>query len=227
MPDATPPRRRVLLIGWDAADWSVIDPLLDAGRMPHLNRLVESGVMGNLASLVPCLSPMLWTSAATGKTAEKHGILGFVEPDAAGLGLLPAQSGSRRCKALWDLLGAAGLQACVGAWPVSDPAEPIRGVCVSERMTEGLAERPDLIRAVPAGCVHPATLEPFVSELRLHPCELTPGDLAGMIPEIAAIDLGQDERPAHLARLFARCASVHAVATAAMAAEPWDFCAVY
>ena len=27
---------RLLLVGWDAADWKIIDPLLAAGEMPHL-----------------------------------------------------------------------------------------------------------------------------------------------------------------------------------------------
>ena len=45
------PRRRVLLIGWDAADWKVIHRLVDAGHMPHLARLLERGVMGNIATL--------------------------------------------------------------------------------------------------------------------------------------------------------------------------------
>jgi tetratricopeptide (TPR) repeat protein len=220
-------RRRLLLVGWDAADWIVIDQLLEAGRMPNLARLVGSGTMGNLASLSPCLSPMLWTSAATGQTADRHGILGFVQPRPDGLGLLPSQSSSRRCKALWNILGEAGLRPGVVAWPVSDPPEPIPGVCVSERLTEGLADRPEAIGPAPAGCVHPPSLLPFVSELRLHPCELAPEDLCGMIPDIARIDLGADHRPEHLARLYARCVTVHAVATAAMAAEPWDFFAVY
>lgn len=221
------PRGRLLLVGWDAADWIVINQLMDAGRMPHLARMVEAGVMGNLASLSPCLSPMLWTSAATGKTADRHGILGFVEPRPDGLGLVPSRSATRRCKALWNILGEAGFKSCVVSWPVSDPPEAIPGVYVSERMAEGLADRMEDIGPAPAGCVHPAGLLPFVSELRLHPCELAPEDLRGMIPEIARIDLARDSRPEHLARLFARCASVHAVATAAMEAEPWDFCAVY
>lgn len=71
--------KRVLLLGWDAADWKVIDPLLDAGKMPFLEELINGGVMGNLATLRPILSPMLWNSIATGKRAGKHGILGFVE----------------------------------------------------------------------------------------------------------------------------------------------------
>jgi predicted AlkP superfamily phosphohydrolase/phosphomutase len=51
--------RKLLFIGWDAADWRVINPLMDAGKMPHLQRLVERGVMGNMATLHPVLSPML------------------------------------------------------------------------------------------------------------------------------------------------------------------------
>jgi tetratricopeptide (TPR) repeat protein len=64
---AGPKKRRVLLVGWDAADWKVISPLVDTGLMPHVGRLVENGVMGSLATLQPALSPMLWTSIATGK----------------------------------------------------------------------------------------------------------------------------------------------------------------
>ncbi|MFN7901045.1 MAG: alkaline phosphatase family protein, partial [Synechococcaceae cyanobacterium] len=56
---------KVLLLGWDAADWKIIGPLLDAGRMPNLERLARSGVVGNLSTLYPVLSPMLWTSIAT------------------------------------------------------------------------------------------------------------------------------------------------------------------
>ncbi|MDQ6654322.1 MAG: alkaline phosphatase family protein [Verrucomicrobiota bacterium] len=65
MPEAV--AQKLLLVGWDAADWQLIHPLMDAGRMPHLKRLVESGVIGNLLTLQPVLSPILWTSIATGK----------------------------------------------------------------------------------------------------------------------------------------------------------------
>ena len=45
--------------------------------MPNLKHLIEHGVMGNLATLYPVLSPMLWTRIATGERADKHGIHGF------------------------------------------------------------------------------------------------------------------------------------------------------
>ncbi len=41
--------QKLLLIGWDAADWEMIHPLLDAGRMPHLKRLIEAGRDGQPA----------------------------------------------------------------------------------------------------------------------------------------------------------------------------------
>jgi len=36
-----PARRKVLVIGWDAADWKIITPLMDRGLMPHLAALTE------------------------------------------------------------------------------------------------------------------------------------------------------------------------------------------
>ena len=56
--------KRILLIGWDAADWEMIDPLLQSGQMPALARLIKGGLRGNLATLAPVLSPMLWTNTA-------------------------------------------------------------------------------------------------------------------------------------------------------------------
>ncbi|HUM45439.1 MAG TPA: alkaline phosphatase family protein, partial [Chitinophagales bacterium] len=63
--------KKILLIGWDAADWKVINPLMDNGLMPTLNKMVNEGVIANLATLDPPLSPILWTSIATGKLADK------------------------------------------------------------------------------------------------------------------------------------------------------------
>ena len=34
-------KKKVLLIGWDAADWKFLNPLIDAGLMPTLKKLIE------------------------------------------------------------------------------------------------------------------------------------------------------------------------------------------
>lgn len=215
------------MIGWDGADWRILNELMDAGRLPHLSRFVSEGVMGNLASLTPCLTPMLWTSVATGKTADQHGILGFVEPAPGGVGIIPVQRTTRRCKALWDVLGEQGLRSCVVAWPVSDPVETRSGIHLSDRVLDTLADCPERISRLGPGWVHPERLSDRISELRLHPCELSPEVLCQMIPSIGEIDHSVDVRPARLASHFARCVSVHSMATELMQTEPWDFFAVY
>lgn len=59
-------KKRLLLIGWDSADWKMIRPLAAEGKLPACARLMAEGVSGNLTTLVPQLSPMLWTAIATG-----------------------------------------------------------------------------------------------------------------------------------------------------------------
>ena len=217
--------KRVLLVGWDAADWHVISPLVDSGKMPALNQLIERGVMGNIATLQPCLSPLLWTSIATGKLADKHGILGFLEPDGEG-GIRPSASTTRRTKALWNIVSQNGMSASVIGWYASHPAEPIRGVCVSNLFDQnpGLPDQPWVL---PQGSVHPVKWHDPVADFRVHPAEIGASDLRFLIPRIDEIDLKIDHRPLELSRAVAHCASVHSVATAVMENESWDFMAIY
>src|SRR6188768_3130915 len=163
---------RVLLIGWDAADWKVIQPLLDAGEMPNLARLIAGGLRGNLATLYPVLSPMLWTSIATGKRAYKHGIHGFIEPLPDGSGVRPISILSRRTKAFWNILNQNGHRSVVVGWWPSHPAEPLNGVMVSNLFTLP-AGTPGKIPPLPAGTVHPPALAQTLGELRINPMELT------------------------------------------------------
>jgi predicted AlkP superfamily phosphohydrolase/phosphomutase len=73
-----PGSSRLLIVGWDAADWKIIDPLLARGAMPALAALLKRGVRADLATLEPRLSPLLWSTIATGVTADCHGILNFL-----------------------------------------------------------------------------------------------------------------------------------------------------
>src|SRR6185295_2758722 len=92
--------KKVLIVGWDAADWQMIDPLLKGGQMPVLAAFLRGGVRAAIQTLHPIISPILWNSIATGKRADKHDILGFLEPDGKG-GVRPVSSTSRRAKAVW------------------------------------------------------------------------------------------------------------------------------
>ena len=222
-------RRRVLLVGWDAADWKFALPLLEAGGLPALASLVERGVMGNIATLQPPLSPLLWTSIATGKTADKHGVFYFLEPDRLNpeLGVRPVSVTSRRSKALWNLLDARGLDAHVVGWYASHPAETLRGVSVSNRFFEPQTVPPGAAWTPPPGSVSPGELLAPLGSLVTQPEQIGDGQLREFLPDLDRIDRAVDRRPALLAEQLARTASVQAVATAILQNEPWDFLGVY
>src|SRR5690606_28351577 len=115
--------KKGLLVGWDAADWKVINPLMDAGLMPALQGLVERGGLGSLALRDPPSPRMLWTSMARGHTADRHGILSFVQPHEEGTGVRPVLGTSRKVKALWTVLNQNGLRSNVFGWWPGHPAE--------------------------------------------------------------------------------------------------------
>lgn len=217
---------RVMLIGWDAADWKVIRPLLEKGEMPNLARLIASGVHGNLATIYPPLSPMLWTSIATGKRPYKHGIHGFAEPSPDGSGVRPITLLSRKTKALWNILNQTGHRSIVVGWWPSHPAEPINGVMVSNYF-EHSPGQPNTMPPMLAGAVHPASLAASLAELRVNPTELTGEFLRFFVPEYDKVDQEKDKRLHSLAKIIAETMSIHAAATELLATQPWDFAAIY
>ncbi len=220
-------KQKFLLIGWDAADWKVINPLIAEGHMPHLQRMMANGVHGNIATLTPPLSPMLWTSVATGKTADKHGILGFTQPSEDGTRVQPVLGTSRQTKTIWNILNQEGMKTNVIGWWPSHPAEPVNGVSVTNFYHK--ATDPKGIKPWPLApqSVYPERLEATMAELRVHPTELTGAHLLPFVPRAREIDQSQPNRLYGVAKTIADASSVHAAATWAMENEPWDFMAVY
>ena len=218
--------KKVLLIGWDAADWKVIYPLIQQGKMPTLAKFISEGVHGKIKTLDPPLSPMLWTSMATGYRADKHGITGFVEPLADNSGIRPVTSTSRKVKAIWNILHQNELKSNVVGWWPSNPAEPINGVMVSnlyQQANKPLGEEWDM----PDGTIHPKEMVDILKELRVHPSEMTGAHIAPFIPNIKDIDTKKDKRPVSVAKILAHAASIHAASTYLQRETKWDFMAVY
>ncbi|MEM7453784.1 MAG: alkaline phosphatase family protein [Planctomycetota bacterium] len=218
-------RKKILLIGWDAADWEHINPLLDQGLLPHLESFINTGVIGNLATLQPVLSPMLWNSAATGKYPHKHGIHGFVEPDHHNGGARPFSSYSRKCKALWNIFSQQGLKSNVINWWASHPAEPVDGCVVSNAMNGVRFEKGEPV--VTRGLVHPEAKARHYAQFKVLPRELEAEQICAFIPNAADINQDEDSRLQMFANVMAETLTTHGVATEVMASEPWDFMAVY
>ncbi len=159
--DAAAPRPestglRVLLLGLDGADWDTIDPLLRAGRLPNLARLIENGARGPLRSYDPMISPLLWTTMVTGVGPDAHGVADFQALDPASGRRVPITSRFRRVKALWNILSDAGRSSAFVAWWASYPAEKVEGVQVSNLVVFQTLRPRAPGSVAPAGITYPA-----------------------------------------------------------------------
>lgn len=224
-------RRRLMLVGWQAADWKLIQPLVDAGQMPTVQRLLETGVSGTLATLEPCVAPMLWTSMATGKHAYHHGVHGVTEVDPYRGRVAPVSAATRECKTLWEMLGEQGLHCNVVNWFATQGERDVAGRMVSETFNAFPHRRedpPEAWPAPPAGTYWPETLGERMNALRVSPWDIEPDEILRLfVPEAHTIDQSRDARLWSLLQRLAETFSVHAAACHLLAQEgDWDFTAI-
>jgi hypothetical protein len=127
-PPGVAPPPPVVIVALDGLSWQVVGPLMDKGELPQLSRLVAEGAAGKLATARPTWTPVLFTTMATGRTPDVHGINTFVSDEG-----IPLTSNLRRVPALWNILSQQGLPSLFYGWPVTWPAEEVRGEMISDR----------------------------------------------------------------------------------------------
>lgn len=187
-PDAQPLERQVVLIGVDSFDWRIIDPLMKRGKMPSLALLIARGTRSNLKTIRPILSPVIWTSIATGVKPSRHQILDFVVTARDTGDLVPVTSAMRQVPALWTLLSRQEIDVDVVGWWATWPAETVRGSVVSDRVAFQLFEqevKDDWKSDDPAknrGKTYPPGLLDDIRPLIKGPAEVTDDEVAWFLP---------------------------------------------
>jgi len=166
----------------DSFDWDIIEPLMAKGRMPNIARLRAEGAWGQLLTKPPLLSPVLWTTIATGKSPEKHGIVDFIATDPSKGTVLPVTSTLRKTSAFWNILSDSGVTVGVVAWWASFPAERVDGFIATDRIAYQLFK--DMIEDQPAD--NPLKVYPsrFWSRVASHikpPARIGDGELSRFI----------------------------------------------
>ncbi len=122
---------RMLIIGLDGATFDVLDPLMDAGRMPNLKRFVANGTAGVLHSTRPPITPAAWTTFMTGKGPGRHGIIDFEKYDVRRNLLTFNSTFEIREKTIWELLSEKGLRVGSINVPMTYPPRPVNGFMIS------------------------------------------------------------------------------------------------
>ncbi len=148
--------KRVVILGLDGLDHGLTEKLLAAGKLPNLAKLRDRGDFKPLASTLPPISPVAWSSFQTGVNPGKHNIFDFLIPDkktyqpklssveirqtpnSIGWGPLKLKWGSRsevtmlrKSKPFWSVLSEYGIFNCIIRVPITFPPEKLHGVQLS------------------------------------------------------------------------------------------------
>ena len=137
--------RRVLVIGLDGLEPSIVEPMLARGELPNLDRIRNRGGYSRLATTFPAQTPVAWSSFATGTNPGGHGIFDFLRRDPAtclpDLGLNryeqknafvpPRAVNSRGGEPFWEILGRAGIPSTIIRCPCTYPGEIGKGRLLS------------------------------------------------------------------------------------------------
>ncbi|HET9315308.1 MAG TPA: alkaline phosphatase family protein, partial [Vicinamibacteria bacterium] len=150
---------RVVLLGIDGLDAGLADKLVAQGEMKHLAALRARAARGRLRVEPEQVPAIVWTTIATGRGPEAHGIqsmggrrlagmrtpiaLGEEGPFARAMGRAtdlfrltrsqPPSSVLRSAKALWNVASEKGLRVGVVNWWATWPADPVNGYVVTDR----------------------------------------------------------------------------------------------
>ncbi|MCP4251451.1 MAG: hypothetical protein GY778_30820 [bacterium] len=139
VPDSSTARRdrsavakRVLIIGLDGATFDVLNPMIEAGRMPRFAAFLKDGAFGVLRSTTPPITPAAWTTFMTGKGPGAHGILDFERYDVR-TNQLSFNSTVRldHLRSIWQILGDKGFKVGSVNVPMTYPPTPVNGFMVS------------------------------------------------------------------------------------------------
>ncbi|RJP81443.1 MAG: hypothetical protein C4524_01780 [Candidatus Zixiibacteriota bacterium] len=154
--DRRPTDVKVVLVGIDGLWWKILDPMIEEGRLPTFQKLVEQGSFGPLETIFPTFSATIWSSISTGKGPEKHGVTSFlvwkfpwtgytlpcfITPKITAelnwfredlITVAPMTNQFLETTPIWEILSDHGVSVGAVNWWLSYPATPVNGFVVTD-----------------------------------------------------------------------------------------------
>jgi predicted AlkP superfamily phosphohydrolase/phosphomutase len=154
--------RKAIFLGLDGLDPRIAERFMAEGKMPNLSRLKQQGGFRRLRTTFPALSPVAWSTFATGVNPARHNIFDFLNRDLRSY--LPELSSSkvrpprkfwkigryripldrpsselrRKSKPFWKILGEHHVGCTILRVPISFPPEKFNGRLLSAMCTPDL-----------------------------------------------------------------------------------------
>ncbi len=209
--------KRIIFLGLDGLDPRLTEQYMREGKLPNLARLAALGSYTRLRTTFPSLSPVAWSTFATGVSPARHNIFDFLDRDLKSylpqlssaritaasrvlrLGRLriplsrPGLEFRRKSRPFWTILGEHGIPSTVLRIPITFPPQKFNGKLLSAMCT------PDLKGTQGSFSEFTTSREPasFESGFR-YPLDRSGGVLRGQIegPDDPFLDAGTPLRVA-------------------------------
>lgn len=154
--------KKVIFLGLDGLDPNLTERWMDEGKLPNLSRMRESGSYHRLRTTFPPLSPVAWSTFATGVNPGRHNIFDFLNrnlrnyaPELSSARVShvkrsfqigpwrlktsrPAVELLRKSEPFWKILGRYGIGSTILRVPITFPPEPFPGRLLSAMSTPDL-----------------------------------------------------------------------------------------
>src|ERR1043165_1206370 len=143
--------KRVVVVGLDGLDTGLARKYMAEGLLPNLQKLETDGCFRSLATACPSISPVAWSTFATGVDASRHNIYDFLTRDPCSyapvlsssdirtvartlnLGLADVPFGRRtvyrllqKSQPFWKLLGAHRVWSTILRVPITFPPQKFK-----------------------------------------------------------------------------------------------------
>lgn len=154
--------KKLIFLGLDGLDPNLTEKYMAEGKLPNLRWLKENGSYHRLRTTFPALSPVAWSTFATGVNPAKHNIFDFlnrdlrsyapeissgrVKPSSRALRLgkyriplgRPSVELRRKSEPFWKILGRNDISSTILRIPVTFPPDQFRGRQLSAMSTPDL-----------------------------------------------------------------------------------------
>jgi predicted AlkP superfamily phosphohydrolase/phosphomutase len=154
--------QRLIFLGLDGLDPGLTERFMAEGKLPNLTRLREQGSYHRLRTTFPSLSPVAWSTFATGVHPAKHNIFDFLNrtlksyvPELSSASVRqarrvwrlgrwrvplgrPVVELRRKSRTFWKLLGERNIHSTILRVPITFPPEHFDGHLLSAMCTPDL-----------------------------------------------------------------------------------------
>jgi predicted AlkP superfamily phosphohydrolase/phosphomutase len=152
---------KIVILGLDGFDPKLAERYMKEGKLPNLSRLASEGSYRRLRTTFPALSPVAWSTFATGVNPAKHNIFDFLNRDLKSY--TPELSSSRirpvtprfrigrwtllskpsielrrKSTPFWKILGEHAIGSTIIRVPITFPPEEFKGRLLSAMCTPDL-----------------------------------------------------------------------------------------